>query len=160
MPGRRVRAQQVLSDPDKAELNGILRAFGENMRSLRATAGLSQDRLGERCFLAHGQISLMECGGAAPNLTVLLLLAPALGVSVGNLADGLESPRREASRARILALLARQPGLNTTGLARSLGLPNSYVLRITRYLNAYGEIVREQAGWRPGVEQVPDAPKL
>jgi transcriptional regulator with XRE-family HTH domain len=147
MSGRGALMAQVLRGPDRAELDRMLWAFGENVRSLRGAAGLSQVQLGARCFLPDGGISQIERGSVAPNLLILLWLARALGVSVGALADELETPSLSVSRGEILALLAREPLLDPNVVAATLDLPYSYVLRIVRYLDAYGEIVRKGGGW-------------
>jgi transcriptional regulator with XRE-family HTH domain len=84
---------------DEVETESLLRVFGENLRSLRSNAGLSQQTLGDRCFLRHDQISQFERGLAEPSLPVLLILADGLGVSVEKLTERLQAPRRRASSA-------------------------------------------------------------
>jgi transcriptional regulator with XRE-family HTH domain len=151
--------RQVALGPDIPERDGILRAFGEDLRSLRVAARLSQEQLAARSFLRHGQISDLERGETAPNLTVLLMLAHAIGVSVGELTDGLVAPSRQAGRTEILAVLARQPGISTDGLAQALGLPSWYVLQTVRCLQSFGEIVRKSPGWQPGSARRPGGEK-
>jgi transcriptional regulator with XRE-family HTH domain len=114
---------------DEVETESLLRVFGENLRSLRSNAGLSQQTLGDRCFLRHDQISQFERGLAEPSLPVLLILADGLGVSVEKLTERLQAPRRRASSAKMLTLLAERPELKTDELAQLLDLPSWYVLQ-------------------------------
>jgi DNA-binding XRE family transcriptional regulator len=146
----------VLRGPDRTELDDVLGVFGQHVRSLREAAGLSQDQLGARCLLLHGVTSHIEGGSTAPNFPILLWLARALGVSVGTLTDELAPPTLSVSRGAVLARLARQPGLTTSELATALKLPDTYVLRVVHYLEAYGEIARQGGGWHP----VPGTPGL
>jgi transcriptional regulator with XRE-family HTH domain len=139
--------QEMLRGPDRAELDDVLGVFGERVRSLRSAAGLSQDQLGARCFLPHGGMSHIEGGSIAPNFPTLLWLTRALGVSVGTLTDELAPPSLSVSSGALLARLARQPGLKTSELATALELPDTYLLRVVHYLDAYGEIVRQGGGW-------------
>jgi len=144
----------MLRGPDRAELDGVLRVFGDNVKALRTAAGFSQAQLEARCFLPDGAISQIEGGRVSPSFPVLLWLARALEVSVGVLTDELKAPSLSVSGAAALAVLARQPGLETDAVARALGLPDSYVRRILRYLDAYGEIARrEQGGWQAGPDR-------
>jgi transcriptional regulator with XRE-family HTH domain len=134
---------------DRPETQRMMSAFGERLKSLRAAANLSQEKLAARCFLADGHISELERGVRAPSLTVLLMLARAMGVSVGALADGLPAPSREAGRAQTFALISRQPGIVLGALAESLALPSWYVTQLVRCLESFGEIVAVRIDWQP-----------
>ena len=105
--GRRTR--HLTLGPDEAETGSLLRAFGENLRLLRCQAGISQEVLGDRCFLRHDQISRLERGLAEPSLSLLMVLARGLGVGVEELTERLQAPCRRASRAKMLVLLAGRP---------------------------------------------------
>ncbi len=152
--------RQMLCGPDRAELDDVLGVFGERVRSLRSVVGLSQDQLGARCLLPHGGMSRIEAGSTAPNFPILLWLARALGVSVGTLTDGLLAPSLDMSGGALLARLAREPGLTTREFAMTLELPDTYVLRIVHYLEAYGEIVRRGGGWQLASGSMPAPQKL
>jgi transcriptional regulator with XRE-family HTH domain len=147
--------RQLALGPDIPEREAILRAFGEHLRSLRVTAGLTQEKLGARCFLTHGRMSDLEHGQTEPRLTVVLMLAHGLGVPPGELIAGLAAPSRQAGRAQILAVLARQPAISPDGLVEALGLPYWYVLENMRSLESFGEIVHDPAGWQPVSTQAP-----
>jgi transcriptional regulator with XRE-family HTH domain len=116
----------------------MLVPFGEKLRSLRASAGLSQETIARRCFLAGHDISDLECGHSAPVLPTLLMLRDALGISVGVLTDELQAPSRKATRAQILALLSAHPSSSAQSLAKSIGVPAWYVRQLVRYLEATG----------------------
>jgi transcriptional regulator with XRE-family HTH domain len=141
--------RQLALGPDIPEREAILRAFGEHLRSLRVTAGLTQEKLGARCFLTHGRMSDLEHGQTEPRLTMVLMLAHGLGVPVGELIAGLAAPSRQAGRAQILAVLARQPAISADGLVEALGVPRWYVLENMRSLQSFGEIVCGPSGWQP-----------
>jgi transcriptional regulator with XRE-family HTH domain len=153
MPAGDRRARQVrlvALGPDKPETDGVLLAFGERLKSLRTATGFSLGQLVARCFLRNDHISGLEHGGSASRLTVLLMLAHAIGVSAGEPTSGLAAPTRQAGRAQTLAVIARQPGIGTDALAQSLGLPAWYAAQIVRCLASVGEIASESTGWRHG----------
>lgn len=139
--GRVASTMQVALGPDTPERDGVLLAFGQRLRLCRADAGLSQHALASRCFLRHDHVSRLELGRTEPSLTVLLVLAHATGVTVGELTSELPIPNRQASRAEMRALFAGEPGITTTRLAAATGLPIWYVLQNGRYLRAFEEIV-------------------
>ena len=64
--------------------------FAENLRRHRAEAGISQERLGFLCGLHRTEISLLERGERDPRLSTVVRLARGLGVSVGELLDGVD----------------------------------------------------------------------
>lgn len=53
---------------------------GEKIRSLRKSAGLSQEVLADRCGIFRTYLSRIESGAANPSLVVLVTLAKALDV--------------------------------------------------------------------------------
>lgn len=66
------------------ELAGVI---GENVRSLRAAAGLTQAQLGEAVGMAVPHVSRLEKGGHLPSLRTLNRVANALGVTVCRLTE-------------------------------------------------------------------------
>src|ERR1700683_2078246 len=142
------QARLAALGPDKPERDEILLAFGQSLRSLRASARLSQDNLARRCFLRHDEISRLDDVGATPSLTVLLILAHTLGASVAPLTHGLPPPSRTASKSQTLALIASRPGISPLALAEDMEIPPWYVRELIRYLEASGEIARQPPGWR------------
>ena len=137
----------VVLGPDKPERDAMLVPFGEKLRSLRASAGLSQEAIARRCFLGGHDISNLERGHSAPVLPTLLMLRDALGISVGVLTDGLQAPSRKASRAQVLALLSAHRDSSAQSLAESIGVPAWYVRQLIRYLEATGAMGWER-GWQ------------
>jgi transcriptional regulator with XRE-family HTH domain len=130
--------------PDKSERDAMLLPFGEKLRSLRASAGFSQEALARRCFLRGTDISALERGHSSPTLPALLMLREALGVSVGSLTDSLAAPTRQAGRAQTLTLLTAHPSIGMQALAESMEVPLWYVRQLVRYLEANGAIA-----WQP-----------
>ncbi len=155
-PDTRARQTRLVAlGPDKPEWDCILLAFGQRLKAVRAAAGLSQSQLAARCFLPKDHISGLECGRRTASLTVLLMLAHAMGISAGEPTDGLAAPTRQAGREQTLAVIAREPGISTDALAQSLGLPSEYVAQIVRCLASVGEIAPEPIGWQRGWKKAP-----
>ena len=64
--------------------------FGRNLARIRAEKSLSQDTLAEKADLDRTYVSGIERGVRNPGIKSVLRLARALGVSVGDLCNGLE----------------------------------------------------------------------
>jgi transcriptional regulator with XRE-family HTH domain len=133
--------------PDTRERDDVLLAFGGNLRASRLAAGLSQEGLAVRCFMRHDQVSAFERGVRAPDLPALLVLGGGLGVSAGELIDGLVAPVRRVGTAQVLELITRQPPISTDAIAASLGLPFAYTAEIALYLRSTGAIAPQRTGW-------------
>lgn len=146
-------ARLVTPGIDRPERDAFRLAFGQNLKSLRTAARISQETLAARCFVRNDSVSRFERGGAPPRLELLLLLAKSLGVTVGELTEGLVAPTRAASLERMLALVAEQPGSVTRTLASSSELPESYVLQDLRYLTSTRQIRRQGGDWQPNVTE-------
>ncbi len=63
--------------------------FGQQLRTLRKEAGLTQTDLAERIGTVQGYLSRLEQGQAEPCLKTLKALADGLGVSMSELLKGL-----------------------------------------------------------------------
>lgn len=61
------------------------RRFGDRVRTLRAEAGLTQERLAERAGLDRSYLANVEGGGRNPTLDVIHKLALALNVDIRDL---------------------------------------------------------------------------
>ncbi len=71
-------------------MDEIRKQLSLNLRTLRERAGLSQEKLAERCDLDRTEISLLECGKRLPRLDTLVLLARGLELdSPAELLDGI-----------------------------------------------------------------------
>ncbi len=138
--------------PDRRERDDVLRAFGGKLRALRAAAGFSQEALAVRCFMRRDQISALERGASAPDLPALLVLGARLGVSAGELIEGLQAPVRRVGTRQVLDLVTRRHGVSADGIAASLGLPFSYAAEITLYLQSTGQIAAQRTGWQPAAQ--------
>ena len=67
----------------------LLISFGERVRSLRHSSGLSQDALADVCGLARTYVGGIERGERNPSLRNIARLALALGVSLAELLQGV-----------------------------------------------------------------------
>ncbi len=76
----------------RVERARLLRAFGEKLRAERERRNLSQEILATLANVHRTQLSALELGLRDPHLTMLLILADALGVSPGTLVEGLFVP--------------------------------------------------------------------
>jgi len=69
--------------------------FGQHLRALRESAGLSRAVLARRAGVPAGTLRNWEGDRGFPGLPALLRLAGALGVPVERLAEGVEDPEGE-----------------------------------------------------------------
>jgi transcriptional regulator with XRE-family HTH domain len=67
----------------------VAERFAANLRRLRAAAVISQEELAFRADIHRTQISFIESGRRLPRLETLIKLAGALGVTTGDLVDGI-----------------------------------------------------------------------
>lgn len=59
----------------------VRRQFGENLRLLRRTAGISQEELGMRCSLHRTEIGLLERGARVPRIDTVIKIATGVGAA-------------------------------------------------------------------------------
>jgi transcriptional regulator with XRE-family HTH domain len=69
-----------------------LKCFSQRLKDLRTQRKLSQTELGERAQVNFSQVSRYERGAVHPTVDVLVRLAHALGVTVGDFFTATESP--------------------------------------------------------------------
>ncbi len=86
-------------DAYRAERARLLKAFGEQLRTLRKRRNLAQERLAEVASLHRNEIGVLERGQGEPGLLTLLILADALEVPLRGLTE-VVSPPRERRPAR------------------------------------------------------------
>jgi len=72
-----------------SEIDDQVRAFGENMRAARLSAGFSQVALSEATRLDRAAISFLERAERAPDLSTLVRVARALAKTPVELLDGV-----------------------------------------------------------------------
>jgi transcriptional regulator with XRE-family HTH domain len=70
--------------------NPIAIRFGENVRSCRIAARVSQEELGWLASLHRTEVGLLERGGRVPRIDTLPKLAGALSVPPSRLLEGIE----------------------------------------------------------------------
>jgi transcriptional regulator with XRE-family HTH domain len=89
-------------DAYKAERARLLKAFGEQLRTLRKRRNLAQERLAEVASLHRNEIGVLERGQGEPGLLTLLILADALEVPLRGLTEGVSPPseRRPARHSK------------------------------------------------------------
>jgi transcriptional regulator with XRE-family HTH domain len=71
------------------QIDDQVRAFGERMRAARAAAGLSQVALSEATQLDRAAISFLERAERCPDLSTLVRVGRALGVTPSELLKGV-----------------------------------------------------------------------
>jgi transcriptional regulator with XRE-family HTH domain len=64
-------------------------SFGQRVRELRSSQGLSQEAFADRCGFVRTYMSRIETGTANPSLDAAKVLADGLGVSLSELLEGL-----------------------------------------------------------------------
>jgi transcriptional regulator with XRE-family HTH domain len=84
-----------------AERLEILDAFAGKVRALREQAGLSQEGFADHARVHRTSVGYFEQARREPNLSTLLILADALGVSLDELVTGVPVPKqRRPARQR------------------------------------------------------------
>ncbi|WP_321402118.1 helix-turn-helix transcriptional regulator [Maridesulfovibrio sp.] len=71
-------------------MNDLQSVFGEHLKSLRKSQGLTQDKLAELCGISVQYLGDVERGKANATINVLGKIGLALGVSVAELFDTAE----------------------------------------------------------------------
>lgn len=64
-----------------------IKAFGENLRKLRESKGLTQEELSHECEIPLSQVGRFERGVRSPTLSTILVLSKGLGVEPKVLLD-------------------------------------------------------------------------
>ncbi len=99
--------------------------FNEKLRSLRARAGLTQERLADELCVSRVTVSKWESGRGYPNIESLRLMARTLSVSIDDLLSGDEllSVAETQARESSGGLLAVVFGVLDVMMALLLALP-------------------------------------
>jgi len=71
--------------------NKLLVSLGKSVRTRRESAGLTQEQLGDKAGLDPTYISGIERGVRNPSLLSIERLARALGVSISELLNGIDT---------------------------------------------------------------------
>jgi len=74
------------------ELAAILQALGDNVRELREAKDVSQEEAAERARLHRTAWGKIETGKREPRFSTMLIIANTLGVTLDQLADGIDPP--------------------------------------------------------------------
>ena len=73
----------------------VRRRFGENIRQLRISRGLTQEALAEKCDLSVDAVRRIEWGTISPSLDTLTKLAHGLDISLRTLFSTFEQRKRD-----------------------------------------------------------------
>lgn len=73
----------------------VRRRFGENLRQLRLSRGLTQERLAERSDLSVDAVRRIEWGTISPSLDTLSKLSHGLDISLRTLFSTFEQRKRD-----------------------------------------------------------------
>ena len=95
-------------------MNADLLALGENIRRLRRSLKLSQEKLAEKCDLHRTYVCDVERGTRNPSFLTLLTLARAMGLTISELTRDVKT---EGARNQplIKSNLASNPVMKTNG---------------------------------------------
>jgi len=110
----------------KIRHDDVVRRFGETLRTVRRSRGMTQAQLAEKAEVTVGYISRLESGGGgAVGLDLLARLASALGATVAELIQEVVNPADPDAvlQAQVRALadaLARTADKDTLLLAAQL----------------------------------------
>jgi excisionase family DNA binding protein len=133
---RRVRLDDLLAAQQHAHLGGVLPAWradpghaGTRLRTIREAAGMSQQRLADRCGMTHDNISRLEQGAWAPYPEHIRALAAALHVPAERFIDH------------------RPIGLRMLTLVEAAAWLDVPVDRVRRWVNQ-GDLDGVRASWR------------
>ena len=76
--------------------------LGEELRTARLAANLTQEKLGDEAGISRNYVSLLELNRKSPTVDLLLGLCDTLGVSAADLIRRVENdaPRRRRRRSR------------------------------------------------------------
>ena len=118
--------------------------FGQRLRHIRRSRGLTLTELGERVGRAPSVLSLLENGRREPKLSQIEALASALGVSADELMRR-EAPSRRAQLEIALAEAQRDPVYARLGLSYLRPGPRVPSEVIEHILALSAELRREQA---------------
>jgi transcriptional regulator with XRE-family HTH domain len=67
----------------------LRKGFGQRIRELRTSQGLSQEAFADRCGFVRTYMSRIETGTANPSLDAAKVLADGLGMTLSELLEGL-----------------------------------------------------------------------
>ena len=105
--------------------------FGIFLAQLRREKGWTQKELAERLFISDKAVSKWERGLSLPDISLLLPLAEALGVSVTELLEGRQMPQEQHFTAEDVEQLIRK------ALKFQTESPETRKTRVRKYLPVY-----------------------
>lgn len=81
-----MRHAYALRTPSQKQLfEQRMTTLGHVVRAIREEAGLSQDKLAERCHVDRQTINRVECARYAPQMITLWVIADGLGIPLSEL---------------------------------------------------------------------------
>jgi transcriptional regulator with XRE-family HTH domain len=107
---RSVVRRSALYEGDR-QLRRTCFGFGEELRSIRLRAGVSQAAVARAIGVSRSVICEIEAGNTSPSLVIRSRVAAALGAGIRLAIYGGDSPQiRDATQARLVEALLRIPG--------------------------------------------------
>lgn len=94
-PVARVRKPMSTRAAYETELAGLLRELAENVRRLREEKKpeLSQEEVASEAVLHRTEWGKIEQGRRDPRFSTMLVIAETLGVTLNDLAEGIDAPK-------------------------------------------------------------------
>jgi ribosome-binding protein aMBF1 (putative translation factor) len=83
-PAKKAKRIRLMKPEDRKK---ALKAFGNHLKQLRESKGLSQLKLGARCSMDSSNVNKYEAGRREPGLGVIMIIAKGLGVDHRELLD-------------------------------------------------------------------------
>lgn len=102
-------------------MSDIASLLGQNIRTIRDSLGLTQEKLSEKSDISLKHLGEIERGRGNPTLTTLVTVAYALGVSLSELMD-IDPGRKilDTSAIEIRALVEKQDQVTRQQMLRVL----------------------------------------
>jgi transcriptional regulator with XRE-family HTH domain len=99
-----------MAKSEQTDIDNQIVAFGENLRSARKRARLTQVELSTAAPLDRAAISRLECGERAPDLPTLLRICAALGTQPRDLLRGIGPKTSPRSVPKTAQANSSEPG--------------------------------------------------
>jgi len=138
---------------DQKEIAAQIRVFGQNLRTARLSAGLTQVQLSSATPLDRAAISRLECGERAPDLPTLMRLCAALRTPPTTLMRGVGKASATPKSQRVEGGWAAQFGANLRG-ARQRAAISQERLALDAKVDRAAISVYENGGREPNLRTV------
>jgi transcriptional regulator with XRE-family HTH domain len=86
------RGKRMGKQKKQIEHDEIVRRFGNRLREIRTSRGMTQAELAEQANVSTAYVGRLERGGAAPGIDLVEKLARALGATAADMLPAAETP--------------------------------------------------------------------